>query len=432
EEYIEINNFYTATVYEKGAEVIGMLRTLVGAETYAKALDLYFERHDGEACTIEDWLKVFEDASGQDLSQFKLWYSQAGTPKLTVRQRWEDGDFVLSFAQETPPTPGQPDKAPMVLPVAFGLIGADGSDLVGTQVLTLTQEVTEHRIPGLTPQAITPSVLRGFSAPVILDHGLSAEGLAHLLAHDTDPFNRWEAAQRLMLNRACGLVFGASEQDLGLTEGLVILAGDTTIDPATRALLLALPSEDAIASEVHGLGHKVDPTQIHEVRAQMEQEIAQALGDLALALYDGHAVEGPYTPDAQAAGNRALRLRMLGYLSALEEGRDTARVLFDAADNMTEQMAALSHLANTPKGADKVQAFYDQWQNDRLVIDKWFAVQTTRAAAATAVEAVSALAEHPDFDWKNPNRFRSLVGAFASGNPAGFHRADGAGYAWLA
>ncbi|MEO1550233.1 MAG: aminopeptidase N [Pseudomonadota bacterium] len=432
EEYIEINNFYTATVYEKGAEVIGMLRTLVGAETYAGALDLYFERHDGQACTIEDWLAVFEAASGRDLSQFKLWYSQAGTPKVTVRGAWDGADYVLSFSQRTDPTPGQPDKAPLVIPVAFGLLGEDGADLVGTQLVTLTEASQVHRIAGLTRQTITPSLLRGFSAPVILDHGLDAGALAHLLAHDSDPFNRWEAAQRLMLDRAVALVHGREGTDPGLSDGLVRLASDQRIDPATRALLLALPSEETIATQVHGGGHRVDPDAVHAARRRMEREVAQALDPAAHTLFAEHAVHGPYRPDASDAGSRALRARMLGYISALEDTRETARAAFQAASNMTEQMSALIHLADTPHGAEALAAFYDQWQDDRLVIDKWFSVQASRAAPATGVETVTALAEHPAFEWKNPNRFRSLVGAFASGNPAAFHRADGAGYAWLA
>ena len=421
-EYIEINNFYTATVYEKGAEVIRMLRRLVGPETYRKALDLYFERHDGQACTIEDWLRVFEDASGRDLSHFARWYAQAGTPRLAARSGWADGRFSLTLSQTTPPTPGQPEKAPLVIPVGYGLLGADGTALA-EGVLELAE--AERTFTWDLAERPVPSLLRGFSAPVILERETSPEERAFLLAHDSDPFTRWEAGRGYALAE---LTKTASEPDPAYLAALVAVADDPGPDPAFRALLLSLPSEDEVMAHVAATGGVPDPLVVWGRRRALEAALAAALGHRVRALYETNAVPGPYTPDAAAAGRRALRGRALALLTALDPEAADARAQAAAAGNMTERMTALSLLVSRGKAAAELASFHAEWRHDRLVTDKWFTVQAAQTPPDVAVETVSALAGHADFDWRNPNRFRSLIGAFASANPAGFHRADGAGY----
>ncbi|WP_424927935.1 aminopeptidase N [Amaricoccus tamworthensis] len=429
EKYIEINNFYTATVYEKGAEIIGMLRGLVGEETWKTALDLYFERHDGEACTIEDWLKVFEDASGRDLSHFGKWYSQAGTPRVRVAEDYQDGTYRLTLSQETRPTPGQPNKEPLVIPVAYGLIGHNGADMEsGVLELARAEETFEWTLPE-KPRA---SLMRGFSAPVILEQGLSAAERSFHLAHDVDPFNRWEAGHAHALD-----LLGRMSQDADVEpeaeylEALCVVADDPQPDPAFRALALGLPTVQNVISDMAANEMVPDPLAIHEARTRLKKTIAETLGDRPERMYAENAVAGPYTPDATAAGHRALRARCLDFITALDPEAKAAAEQFDAADNMTERVGALTQLVAAGRGEDALARFYEDWRQDRLVMDKWFAVQATATPPEAAVATVERLTGHPDFDWKNPNRLRSLIASFAGGNAAGFHRPDGSGYRLL-
>ena len=427
EEYVEINNFYTATVYEKGAEVIGMLRRLVGPATYRAALDLYFERHDGQACTIEDWIRVFEDASGRDLAQFKLWYSQAGTPRLRAEEDWAEGRYTLRLSQSVPPTPGQPAKKPMVIPVAYGLIGPDGTE-IEAGLVELSEPVRE--LSWELPEKPIASLLREFSAPVILERSIAPEDRAFLLAHDSDTFNKWEAGRGAALEAVAALAADpAAAPDPDHLAALVTVAGNDGLDPAFKALLLGLPSEEEVIGHVAGRGGVPDPARVHAARRALVARIAEALGERAGALYAANAVAGPYAPEAAMAGRRALRARALEFLTARDPEAQAARAQFDSADNMTERMSALSLLVAHDAGAEALERFYADWRHDRLVVDKWFAVQAAQTPPERAPETVERLARHPDFDWRNPNRFRSLIGTFAMGNPAGFHRADGAGYA---
>jgi aminopeptidase N len=262
-EYIEINNFYTATVYEKGAEVIGMLKTLVGDAGYAKALDLYFSRHDGDAATIEDWLQVFEDATGRDLAQFSNWYFQAGTPRLSVAEAWDGakGRFTLTFTQENPATPNQPHKDPKVIPIAVGLLGPNGDEVLPTQVLEMTKASQSFQFDNLGAQPI-PSILRGFSAPVVAVHPVDAARHAFLLAHDTDAFNRWESARALGYASMMGTIVHGDAPLAGLLDGLAGMVRDGALDPAFRALCLKLPSEDDMAGHLHSAGITPDPDAI--------------------------------------------------------------------------------------------------------------------------------------------------------------------------
>jgi aminopeptidase N len=429
ESFVEINNFYTATVYEKGAEVIGMLKTLVGDDGYARALDLYFDRHDGEAATIEDWLRVFEDSTGRDLAQFKLWYSQAGTPRLKVSDTWEDGTYTLNFEQQNPPTPGQPRKQPKVLPIAVGLLNPNGDEVVPTTVLEMTKARQSFRFEGLGARPI-PSILRGFSAPVVLHRKVPAAERAFLLAHDTDPFNKWEAGRALAKDVMARMVTEGVEPDREWLDALAAVAFDDSLDPAFRALALRLPAEDDMAQTLHATGRVADPAKIHAARRQMAAALAVRLGAGLRAHYDGLNDPGPFSPDAKAAGCRALRLAVLGLLTR-RDGGQLAEAAFAAADNMTDETGALSALLDIGEGQAQVAAFAARWHGDRNVMDKWFALQIAYAAPDDAVRITEALTAHPAFDWKNPNRFRSAIGALAA-NHAGFHHRSGAGYRLLA
>ncbi len=430
-EYIEINNFYTATVYEKGAEVIGMLKTLVGDAAYARALDLYFTRHDGDAATIEDWLAVFQDATGRDLTQFSNWYFQAGTPRVTVTENWDAGArrFTLTLAQTNLPTPNQPHKDPKVIPVAVGLLGADGAEMRGTEVLELTKAVQDFHFEGL-PARPVPSILRGFSAPVVLDHVADAARHAFLLAHDTDAFTRWESARALGFSSLSATITAGTAPMQGLLDGLALLLRDPSLDPAYRALCLRLPSEDDIAGHLHGQGIVPDPLAIHSARAGLHSAMAAAFaGDIA-ALLAEFAPAPHFTPDAKSAGRRALHGALLA-LSARLDGGARASAAYAAASNMTDSIAALTALLNIGAGQGEVKEFGARWLGDRLVMDKWFALQIALAAPDACAPLTQSLTQHPLFDLKNPNRFRAVMGALA-GNHAGFHAASGAGYDLLA
>ncbi len=420
--YIEINNFYTATVYEKGAEVIGMLRTLIGPEAYRAGCDLYFERHDGQACTIEDWLSVFEDVTGRDLSQFKRWYTEPGTPRLTMEEDWRDGTLTLTFTQENPKSAS---GAPQVIPIAVGLLGPNGDEVAPTRVLEMTEATQSFAFPGLGARPV-PSVLRGFSAPVVLERGMTPELRTFLLAHDTDPFNRWEAGRGLAREVLLGMIRDETGPDPAFFDALGRMASDDSLDPAFRALALGLPSEDDLAGALAAAGEVPDPLAIHAARLLLSRKIGRELGSVLGGLYDRMATPGPYDPEAGAAGRRALRAAALGYLSHHDDGA-RATALAASADNMTETLAALGTLLRIGQGGPETEAFHARWRHDPLVLDKWFSLQVLCAAPARTVEVTEALTRHPDFDWKTPNRFRAVLGALMQ-SPAGFHDPSGAGY----
>ncbi|WP_374299514.1 aminopeptidase N [Paracoccus sp. (in: a-proteobacteria)] len=430
--YEEINNFYTATVYEKGAEVIGMLKRLVGDDGYRRALDLYFDRHDGDAATIEDWLTVFEDATDRDLSQFKRWYTDAGTPRLTMAEDWRPGEaggtLTLAFTQDTPPTPGQPEKLPRVIPIAVGLIGPNGDEVAPTQVLEMTEASQSFAFQGLGSRPVV-SALRGFSAPVMLSRRQDDATRAFLLAHDTDPFARWEAGRDLAL---AALIGAAQGQAVGsdYVEAIGRLIADDGADPAFRALCLNLPGEEEIATRQSAEGIVPDPDAIHVARESLARQIAEAHLDLLSRLYDDMAVAGPYRPDAADAARRSLRNAALALLTRIDGG-ERAEILFGIAGNMTERLAALTALLRRGKGQAELAALHDQFAGNRLVMDKWFAIQAMAAPPAQAAAIARALSQRKDFEWKNPNRFRALLGGL-SGNHAGFHAADGSGYDFTA
>ena len=426
--YVEINNFYTATIYEKGAEVIGMLKRLVGEEGYAKALDLYFSRHDGEAATIEDWLRVFEDATGRDLTQFKRWYTEAGTPRVKVWEEWDGATYTLTFEQENPATPGQPEKGAKVIPIAVGLLNPNGDEVLPTTVLELTETRQSFRFPAATRPV--PSILRGFSAPVVLERDVSPEERAFLLAHDTDPFNKWEAGRALAKDVLARMVTEGAAPGPDWLDAIARVTFDEGLDPAFRALALRLPGEDDMASTLHAGGITPDPARIWAERRRMGEALARRLGPQLPGLIEALAEPGPFTPDARAAGRRALRIAALALLARVDGGR-AARAAHAAADNMTEEVGALIALLEVGAGQEALVAFEARWGRDRNVMDKWFALQIAHAHPDEAVAVTEALTRHPEFDWKNPNRFRSVIGAL-SANHAGFHHASGAGYRLVA
>jgi aminopeptidase N len=429
ESFVEINNFYTATVYEKGAELIGMLKSLVGDAAYTRALNLYFDRHDGDAATIEDWIRVFEDATGRNLSRFKRWYSEAGTPRLRVSEDWEDGVYTLTFTQDIPPSPGQPKKHPRVIPIKVGLLNPNGDEVVPTLMLEMTQKKQSFRFEGLASRPI-PSILRAFSAPVILDRKTPPEERAFLLAHDTDLFNKWEAGTALARDVMAEMVLKGTEPAPAWTDAVAAVTLNDGLDPAFRALCLQLPAEDDIAQMIHAIGRIPDPLRIHGARRAMAGALALRLGEGIAALYEELDDGAPYSPAAEQAGRRALRLQLLALLTRRDGGKLAARA-YATARSMTEEVGALAALLDIGQGQDQLKVFADRWGHDSNVMDKWFALQISRAAPDEAAALTRRLTERTDFDWKNPNRFRSVLGALAA-NHAGFHDRSGAGYRLMA
>jgi aminopeptidase N len=437
--YIEINNFYTATIYEKGSEVIGMLKTLVGAEGYRKATDLYFARHDGEATTIENWVKCFEDANGRDLTQFRRWYHQAGTPVVEARGHYDAGaqTYTLDLTQSLKPTPGQPDKQPLHIPVAMGLVGASGATLpltldgenqtgAQTRVLELTQARQRFVFTGVI-EAPLLSLGRGFSAPVLFRTPLTHPQRAVLMGADTDPFNRWESGQVL----AAEIMLDAGPRLTGSGDyvaaiGAVLARAQE--DPAFAAQMLTPPTENELAAR----RSPVDPDAIHAARTALIRAVAAAHAPRFAELYEAAGGDGGhYSPDAQSAGRRALRNACLRYLTAADD--EAAAGLADAhyrtATNMTDMivgLAALTRMESSRRDAAFTH-FHDRFRGDPLVMDKWMGLQAGSILPETVL-AVRELMKHRVFDIRNPNRVRALVGAF-SVNHLRFHGADGGGYA---
>jgi aminopeptidase N len=445
--YKEINNFYTATVYEKGAEVVRMVQTLIGTEKFRAGMDLYFTRHDGEAATIEQFIQCFADVSGFDFAQFMRWYSQAGTPQVTVNGRYDAADqsYTLECKQVVPPTPGQPVKEPMVIPLAFGLVGKDGRDLplrlrgggkIERNVLVLSGSVTIFEFTGIAERPV-PSVNRGFSSPIRLDVNVNSDDLAFLAAKDGDPFNRWQALQtismRLLIDNVSAIRAGRDPRsDDKLMHALSAILADAALEPAFVALALVPPGEGDIAREI---GHDIDPDAIFRARSKLRGDIGERLEAPLDAIYQQITVPGRYSPDAICAGRRALRNVALDLLAANGSMAGIARASqqYDAADNMTDRMAALATLSlhDTPDRRRAIADYYARHASDALVVDKWFSLQAMIPEPHT-LDNVRNLTGHPAFSMANPNRVRALIGAFAGGNTTQFNRTDGAGYDFVA
>jgi aminopeptidase N len=444
DQYLEINNFYTVTVYEKGAEVVRMMQTLVGRGGFAKGMTLYFQRHDGHAVTCDEFAQAIADANpdsklAQLLPQFKRWYSQAGTPRVTVATQYEPEarTYKVTLSQTCPPTPGQPAKEPFVIPIAFGLVARDGRELAsGMHVLTQASETLTF--DDLDDEPV-PSLLRGFSAPVILEFDYGDDQLLTLLANDSDPFNRWEAGQRLAVNRALayirepGLTAGDIRLDAPYIEAMRTILRHPTLDAAFKELALMLPAETYIGEQLD----EVDPQRVHAVREAMREQMAQALyADWEWA-YETHRENGAYSPDPVSSGRRALAGLALTHLClAARRNGDTvwpgkALQRFKDASNMTDRFNALAALVTGGHelGAQALQRFHALFKDEPLVLDKWFALQAGAPdRGGNILPAVKQLMNHPDFNIRNPNRARSVIFSYCSANPGAFHRRDAAGY----
>jgi aminopeptidase N len=432
ETYQKIDNFYTATVYQKGAEVVRMIHTLIGAANFRKGMDLYFARHDNQAVTIEDFVAAMADASGADLSQFRRWYTQSGTPEITVQDEYdaEARRYTLTLRQQTPATPGQPEKQPFLIPIAMGLLDEGGREILPTQVLRFSEAEQSFTFDDV-PRPV-PSLLRGFSAPVRLA-GVLPERLRFLAAHDSDPFVRWESGQQLASRLLLDAIATGDGGNAVASPVLIAAASraldDAHSDPAFAAEALALPSESFLADQMP----VIDVEAIHTVREAARGALGAALADRLHALYEALEDAGPYRIDGAAIARRALRNTCLAYLMMTAQGVGLAFAQFKAGRNMTDVLAALSLLANTETAeADQaLDTFYHAWRHDDLVLDKWFAIQAMSRRPDTLAR-VQALTRHPDFDMKNPNRLRALLGAFAHTNQVRFHDNTGAAYQFVA
>ena len=445
ESYVEINNFYTATVYNKGAEVIRMYHTLLGPEGFRKGLRLYLERFDGQAATTDDFLQAMAEAGGIDLDQFRRWYSQAGTPELRVETDYDAAarTFELRIRQSCPPTPDQPVKKPFHIPLEVGLLGRDGRDLPlrlegepavvsrNTRVLELRGETETFRFVDV-PCSPVPSLLRGFSAPVKLQIPWQDADLAFLMACDSNSFNRWEAGQQLACRVLLRQVESMQKGQVPTADGLFIEAfaktlGDTQSDPALLALALTLPTETYLGEQLP----VIDPSAIHQARESLRRQLAERLQNDLLNVYRRCREAGPYQLSSAAIGRRSLKNLCLAYLMSLDDAAALSLCLeqFETADNMTDVLAALGCLVHSDsiQRPKTLEAFYQKWSRDPLVLDKWFMLQAMSRRPETLAE-VRRLMAHPAFNIRNPNKVRSLVGVFCQGNPARFHDPGGEGY----
>ncbi len=444
--FIEINNFYTVTVYEKGAEVVRLYETLLGRDGFRKGMDLYFQRHDGQAVTTDDFRNAMADANGVDLSLLQRWYEQAGTPQLHVSDAWDaaTGEYTLTLSQSCAPTPETEQKKPFPIPVRMGLLGTDGApqalalagddeDAPLERVLVLEEESASYTFTGLSSRPV-PSLLRGFSAPVQMHYDWSDEQLAFLMANDVDEFNRWEAGQTLATKVLLGLVADVqADKDLVLNEHLLSsfrsLLQDADADPALLAEALLLPDMTYLAEQLD----VIDVDAIYAAREFARKTLATELKELWLATYHANETAGDYALDALSMGKRRLKNVALAYL--METGDEAvvalAKQQFANASNMTDTMGALNPLVHAGQAEEALASFEQRWKDDTLVMDKWFSVQATAPRQGVLAE-VQGLMQHPLFSLKNPNKVRALIGAFAQANPVGFHARDGAGYRFVA
>ena len=452
ESYVEINNFYTATIYEKGAEVVRMYQTLLGRDGFRQGMDLYFQRHDGQAVSCDNFRQAMAEANQRDLAQFEHWYSQLGTPYILVRSEYDEAaqTYTVTLAQHYKPVLNAPHTArtPLLIPFAIGLVDANGQDLAlqlageeapgtATRVLELNQAEQTFRFINVQTQPV-PSLLRDFSAPVIVEYDYTDDELIFLLAHDSDPFNRWAAGQRLVTRTLLALARQAGRTQLTgkqLNQSIIDAFGrilrDETLTPAFREQVLTLPTEIYLAEQMD----QADPAAVHTARQYLRTQLANALSRDWSAIYARHQTPGPYQPTPADMGQRALRNLALSYLSHSKQSAHAlhlAQTQYDRADNMSDRgaaLAALIHLGGQPAQA-ALADFYQRFENEPLAIDKWFALQATQQRTEIdLIKVVRTLMHHPAFTLKNPNRVRALIFSFISGNPAQFHATNGTGYA---
>ncbi|MDT8311954.1 MAG: DUF3458 domain-containing protein, partial [Methylophaga sp.] len=447
--YIEISNFYTVTIYEKGAEVVRMLKTLAGEAGFRKGTDLYFDRHDGQAVTTDDFVKAIEDANALDLSQFRRWYSQAGTPQLMAESHYDASVqiFTVTLSQSTPATPGQNEKLPVLMPVAMGLVDNQGNSLPlqladenapvsdDTRVLILSDAQQTFTFTNITEQPYL-SLLRGFSAPVKLNQPRDNAELAFMMAHDADSFNRWDAGQTLFINVMLDMIAeyqtGQSPQvPVILIEQLSDVLKQAHSDPALTARMLSLPTENYLAAQMQ----VADVDAIHAIHQQVKQTIAKALKAEFDSLYQALNIKREYRFAAEDMAQRSLKNTCLSFLMATKDPLQIQRCLkqMKQSDNMTDLLAGLRLMVDV-EGSERQQAlqsFYHQWQHDRQVVDKWLTVQVLSTLPGT-LHRVKGLMQHAAFSIKNPNNVRAVIGQFCRNNPSQFHAKDGSGYQFLA
>jgi aminopeptidase N len=447
--FVEISNFYTATIYQKGAEVVRMYQILLGRDSFRKGMDLYFARHDGQAVSCDDFRAAMADSSGRNLAQFERWYSQPGTPHLIVQSHYDAAKqtCALTIRQRCKPGTGQKKLLPFHIPVAVGLLNARGRDMAlylegadaatqapTTCVLELTKAKQTFTFNRVTSKP-TPSLLRNFSAPVVMEYDYTDKELARLMAHDSDSFNRWEAGQRLAMQRLLKLIKQVQAGETLTLDDLFINAlrttlNDQTLDPSFREVVLMLPSESMLAEQCKVIA----PQAIHTARQFMRKTLSERLKADFIAAYASNMTPGKYSPDARSAGKRGLKNLCLSYLLGWQDEStlQLAHAQIDAADNMTDRLSALMTLVNTGSkmAQQPLNNFYRNFKSEALVVDKWFSLQSV--AMSTDVTAVRKLMTHPAFSLKNPNRARSLIFSFCNGNPSQFHAADGSGYEFWA
>jgi aminopeptidase N len=436
--FLEINNFYTATIYNKGAEVIRMMHTLLGAKAFCKGMDLYFERHDGQAVTCDDFVASMEDASGVDLVHFRNWYSQAGTPLLKVQSQWNESlsEFTLTIEQSCKPTPGQDTKLPFHIPLRVGVLGENGEDLCAPTVLELKEKKETFSFKNISAKPVL-SFLRDFSAPVRVEPFQDKEDLAFLMAHDSNLYNRWECANQLSTQVILGVTDQFKNNEKPTVESFYLDAVEKTLsstmgDKDLITLALQLPTETTLAQEME----VIYPQHLHSARVFVKQMIAERCKLQLLKLYHENCSTKPYTITPQAKGQRSLKNLCLSYLMALEQVDDEILSLcfsqYENATNMTDSIASIALLVSvdSKSRSQAIDDFYAKWKDDTLVLDKWFTIQAISELPGVMSD-VRRLMEHPAFSIKNPNKVRSLVGAFCSGNHVRFHSADGAGYRFL-
>jgi aminopeptidase N len=424
-----------------------MMKTLLGESVFRKAMDLYFTRHDGQAATIEDFVQCMSDASGRNLSQFFRWYEQAGTPEISVKGQWDKRSktYVLKLTQRIPATPGQPNKQPQHIPLAVGLVGPnghdmalelDGEELLHDSILELRAKSQTFRFKNIGSRPV-PSLNRGFSAPVKVASDLNQKDLLFLMAHDSDPFSRWEAGQiigrRLILDAMTKIKAGrAVAEPTAYAAALSETLADRQVDTQFKALMLNLPSEQDVASDI---ARNVDPQLIHDGRERLKQRIGRLMHSRLMQRWNATKITGPYSPDPASAGKRALRHASLALLAAADakEGARLAMRHFRDARNMSDEIGALGVLIQLeePERDEALQRYLDRHEDDHLLVDKWFALQA-QMPTPEAAERVRSLMKHPRFNWQSPNRIRSLIGTFATFNSVGFNAPDGAGYRLLA
>ncbi|WP_455482306.1 aminopeptidase N [Bartonella sp. B35(2025)] len=440
-EYSQINNFYTATVYEKGAEVVRMMRTILGSSLFRKGMDLYFQRHDGQACTIEDFISCFAEVSGKDFSQFMLWYEQSGTPNVEIDTHYSDGVLTIHAKQHIPATPRQHIKKPMVIPIAFGLLGHNGEPLIyeadkeiQSDVMLLSKETQTFTLRGLREKPVL-SLLRDFSAPIALKAPLKESELIFLAQNDSNQINRWQSLNHLMTQALIQAIQDKTQTAKAMPSVLLQLIAtiitDERLEPEFRAFCLTLPSEIELA---HAIGENVDPDRIHYIRNQFLASIAHTHQELLTKIYAQMQIEEPYSPNTEQIGKRALRNIILEYLAIAEDEPNRAATQYAVADNMTDKMASIITLLRYFNKSEQTQSalndFEKRYQYDPLIMDKWFSIQAMVAGAST-LDHVQKLMQHPLFSQDNPNRVRALIGVFASHNLTGFNRIDGASYYFL-